>query len=97
MLPYGSEFYDSITIVIENEHIQGLYANGINFNNLDWKRVIGTKYVWTFVSFSGPSIVTVYHNSSVVKFGLLVFGWNAGGASYAYPGGYALRNNSDEC
>ena len=95
VLPYGSKYYDSITIMIENDKTQGLYANGINFNSLDWKRVIGTKYVWTFVSFSGPSIVTVYHNSSAVKFGLLVFGWDSGGASYAYPGGYALRNHSD--
>jgi hypothetical protein len=92
VLPYGSEYYDSITIVIQYQHLKGLYLNGIKLMDVNWKMVNGTEYVWTVVSFSDPSTVTVYHTSSAVKFGLFVFGWSDG-ASYAYPGGFALQNH----
>jgi hypothetical protein len=93
ILPFGSEYHDSITIMIENDKVQGLHMNGIKLNGLHWKQINGTKYVWTVVSFSDPKTVTVYHTSSAVRFGLLVFGWNSY-ASYAYSGGYALPNHS---
>jgi hypothetical protein len=79
--------------MIENDKVQGLHMNGIKLNGLHWKQINGTKYVWAVVSFSDPSTVTVYHTSSAVRFGLLVFGWNSY-ASYAYSGGYALPNHS---
>ena len=94
VLPYGSEYYDSITIVIQNQHIDGLYMSGIKLNGLQWKKINGTEYVWTVVSFSDPSTVTVYHTSTAVKFCLLVFGWN-NDVSYAYSGGFGLRNFSN--
>jgi hypothetical protein len=79
--------------MIENDKVQGLYMNGIKLNGLRWEAINGTKYVWTVVSFSDPSTVTVYHTSSSVRFGVLVFGWTSG-ASYAYTGGYMLPNHS---
>ena len=91
ILPYGSEYHDSLTITIENEHIEGLYMNGLKLNNLRWKIINGSNYVWSVVSLSDPNTVTVYHNSSAVKFGLLVFVQN-NRAWYAYPGGFALGN-----
>ena len=91
ILPYGSEYHDSLTITIENEHIEGLYMNGLKLNDLRWKSINGSNYVWTVVSLSDPNTVTVYHNSSAVKFGLLVLGQN-NRAWYAYPGGFALGN-----
>ncbi len=94
VLPYGSGYHDSITIVIQNQHIQGLYMSGIKLNDLQWKKINGTQYVWTIVSFSDPNTVTVYHSSTAVKFGLLVFGWN-NYVSYAYSGGFSLRNFSN--
>ena len=94
VLPYGSEYYDSITIVIQNQHIEGLYMSGIKLNGLQWKIINGTQYVWTVVSFSDPNTVAVYHTSAAVKFGLFVFGWN-NDVSYAYPGGFGLRNFSN--
>ncbi len=94
VLPYGSEYHDSITIVIQNQHIEGLYISGIKLNDLHWKKINGTQYVWTVVSFSDPNTVTVYHSSTAVKFGLLVFGWN-NYVSYAYSGGFSLRNFSN--
>jgi hypothetical protein len=92
-LPLGSEYHDSITIMIENDKSQGLYMNGIKLNGLRWNQINGTKYVWAVVSISDPSTVTVYHTSSATRFGLLVFGWNSY-ASYAYCGGCALSNHS---
>ena len=94
VLPYGSEYYDLITIVIQNQHIDGLYMSGIKLNGLQWKKINGTEYVWTIVSFSDPNTVTVYHTSTAVKFGLFVFGWN-NDVSYAYSGGFGLRNFSN--
>ena len=94
ILPYGSEYHDSITITIENKHIEGLYMNGLKLNSLRWKSINGSNYVWVVVSLPDPNVVTVYHNSSEVKFGLLVFGWNSA-ASYAYSGGFALENSSN--
>ena len=91
ILPYGSEYHDSLTITIENEHIEGLYMNGLKLSDLRWKSINGSNYVWTVVSLSDPNTVTVYHNSSAVKFGLLVLGQNYR-AWYAYPGGFALGN-----
>ena len=94
ILPYGSGFHDSITITIDNKHIEGLYMNGLPLNSLRWKNINGSNYVWTVVSLSDPNTVTVYHNLSAVEFGLLVFGWN-NDASYAYSGGFALENLSN--
>ena len=94
VLPRGSEYHDSITMVIQNEDIEGLYMNGLKMNGLGWERINGTNYVWTVVSLSDPNTVTVYHTSSSVKFGLFVFGWNDG-ASYAYSGGFGLHNNAN--
>jgi hypothetical protein len=93
VLPYGSAYHDSITIVIENKHIEGLYMDGLKLNRLEWKRINGTNYVWTIVSLSDPDAVTVYHTSSAVKFGLVVFGWN-GASSYSYPAGFGFSNYS---
>ena len=94
VLPYGSEYYDSIAIVIQKENVYGLYMNGLKLNALRWEGVNGTEYVWTVISLSDPSAVTVYHTSSSVKFGLLVFGWKGDG-SYAYAGGFSLCNKSN--
>ena len=94
VLPYGSQYYDSITMVIQNEYSEGLYINEIKISGGEWKKINGTKYVWRVFSFSDQNSVTVYHSSSAVKFGLLVFGWN-NGVSYAYPGGFALLNFSN--
>ena len=94
VLPYGSQYFDSITIVIQNEYSEGLYLNEIQITGAEWKKINGTNYVWRVVSFSNQNSVTVYHTSSAVKFGLLVFGWN-NGVSYAYPGGLALSNFSN--
>ena len=94
ILPLGSEYYDSITITIDSKHIDGLYMNGLKLNSLRWKSVNGSNYVWTVVSLPDPNTVTVYHNSSDVKFGLLVLSWNSV-MSYAYPGGFALENASN--
>ena len=91
VLPFGSDYHDSISIVIKDQYVEGLYMNGLELNGLRWKKVNGTEYVWTVVSLSDPNTVAVYHSSSAVKFGILVFGWN-GGASYAYPGGLWLKN-----
>ena len=91
ILPYGSEYHDSITITIDNKHIEGLYMNGLKLNSLRWKSINGSNYAWVVVSLSDPNTVTVYHNSSAVKFGLLVLGQN-NRAWYAYPGGFALGN-----
>jgi hypothetical protein len=93
VLPYGSVYHDSITIVIENKHIEGLYMDGLKLHRLEWKRINGTNYVWTIVSSSDPDAVTVYHTSSAVKFGLVVFGWN-GASSYSYPAGFGFSNYS---
>ena len=95
VLPRGSEYHDSITMVIQNEDIEGLYMNGLKLNGLRWERINGTNYVWTVVSLSDPNTVTVYHTSSSVKFGLFVFGWNDGASSYAYSGGFGLHNNAN--
>ena len=92
ILPYDSEYHDSITITIDNRHIDGLYMNGLPLNSLRWKGVNGSNYTWTVVSLSDPSTVTIYHNSSAVKFGVVVFGWNDY-VSYAYPGGFAFGEN----
>ncbi|CAB4008622.1 Hypothetical predicted protein [Paramuricea clavata] len=94
VLPRGSEYHDSITMVIQNEDIEGLYMNGLKLNGLRWERINETKYVWTVVSLSDPNTVAVYHTSSAVKFGLVVFGWN-NGASYAYSGGFGLDKNAN--
>ena len=93
ILPYGSEYHDSITITIDNKHIDGLYMNGLALKSLRWKSINGTNYVWSVVSLSDPSTVTVYHNSFAVKFGLLVLCWKSG-SWYAYPGGFAFGNYS---
>ena len=90
-LPYNSQYYDSITIVIRKDYRDGLYINDLKIIGEDWKEINGTKYVWRVFSFSGHSTVTVYHTSSTVKFGLVVFGWN-NGLSYAYCGGFAFSN-----
>ena len=92
ILLFGSEYHDSITITVENEHIDGLYLNGLRLNSLRWKSINGTNYVWTVVSLSDPTAVKIYHNSSAVKFGVLVFGWD-NYASYAYPGGFAFGDH----
>ena len=94
ILPHDSEYHDSITITIDNNHTDGLYMNGLSLNSLRWKSINGSNYVWTVVSLSDPNSVTVYHNSSAVKFGLLVLCWKSG-SWYAYPGGFALRNYSN--
>ncbi len=94
VLPYGSQYYDSVTIVIQNEYNEGLYINEAKISGGQWKKINGTKYVWRVFSFSDQNIVSVYHSSSAVKFGLLVFGWS-NGVSYAYPGGFALLNFSN--
>ena len=94
ILPYNSEYHDSITITIDNKHIDGLYMNGLPLNSLRWKSINGSNYVWTVASLSDPSTVTIYHNSSAVKFGVVVFGRN-NDASYAYPGGFAFGDNSN--
>lgn len=91
VLPYSSEYYDSITIVIQEDYSDGLYINDLKISGEEWKTINGSKYVWRVFSFSGHSTVTVYHISSTVKFGLLVFGWNSG-ISYAYSGGFAFSN-----
>ncbi len=93
VLPSGSQYHDSITVLIRNDYKDGLYMNGIKISGVRWKKVHGTEYVWTVVNVASSSVVTVYH-SSAVKFGVLVFGWN-NGVSYAYPGGFALHNISN--
>ncbi|XP_028410734.1 uncharacterized protein LOC114533421 [Dendronephthya gigantea] len=94
-LPHGSEFHDAITVVIDGEYINGLYMNGLKLNSLRWERVRGTKYVWTVISLSDPTEVTVYHASSLVKFGLIVLGWN-NVDSFAYAGGFDLQKKTDD-
>ena len=93
VLPFRSEFHDSITLVIQNDQREGLYMDGKKLNGLSWKMINGTKYVWTVITFFDPSIVTVYHTSSAVRFGLYVFGWSLDTfiGSYAYAAGYALK------
>ena len=93
VLPYVSEYYDSTTIVIKTDQTHGLYMNGIKLNGLEWKRINGTEYSWTFVRFLGSNTVTVYHISPAVTFGLIVFDLGSS-ASYVYSGGYALGNHS---
>ena len=95
ILPFGSEFYDSITITIQNKHVEGLHMNGLKLSSVRWKTINGTNYVWTVVRLSDPSTVTIYHNSSEVKFGVVVYGWNNNHGSYAYPGGFAFGNHSN--
>ena len=94
ILPYGITYYDSITLVIQNKYRDGLYMNEIKLTDGDWKKINGTNYVWRVFSFSNLNAVTVYHTSSITKFGLTVFGWN-NGVSYAYPGGFALSDVSN--
>jgi hypothetical protein len=79
--------------VIQNDQREGLYMDGKKLNGLSWKMINGTKYVWTVITFFDPSIVTVYHTSSAVRFGLYVFGWSLDTfiGSYAYAGGCALK------
>ena len=91
VFPFGSQYHDSVTIMIENERKSGLYVDGININSEGWKEVSGTKYVWKVLNFADHDGVTIYHSSSSVKFGLLAFGWN-NYVSYAYPGGLAFSN-----
>ncbi|XP_028409545.1 uncharacterized protein LOC114532167 [Dendronephthya gigantea] len=94
-LPRRAGFNDSLTIIIEKENMDGLYRDGLKLDGLRWKSISGTKYVWTIIDVFNVSTVTVYHTSSLVKFGLLVYGWN-NGASYAYPGGFDFNNSSND-
>ncbi|XP_028410733.1 IgGFc-binding protein-like [Dendronephthya gigantea] len=91
---FGTEYHDSITILIQHKNIDGLYMNRTKLNNSRWERINGTNYVWTVISLWDQSTVTVYHASSSVKFGLLVFGWNKY-HSYAYAGGFNLYDKSN--
>ena len=91
VFPFGSEYHDSVTIMVENEHHNELYVDGVRISSEGWKDINGTKYVWKVLNFAGHDSVTIYHSSSAVRFGLLVFGWNIH-MSYAYPGGLAFSN-----
>ena len=96
ILPYGVQYHDSITVMIRGIYKEGLYLNGTKLNGVQWKTIRGTQYVWTIVSIANSNTVTIFHSSSAVKFGLLVYGWNSG-VSYAYPGGFSLSNIRKYC
>ena len=89
---YASRFYHSITITIKKEYTNGLYLDGVKMANLTWKKINGTRYVWTVMNIPETKIATISHLSPEVTFGLLVYGWN-GVVSYAYPGGMSLKNS----
>ena len=93
VFPFGSEYHDSVTLMVEDEYSNGLYVDGTKITSEGWKKINATKYVWKVLSFAGHESVTIYHSSSAVKLGLLVFGWN-NYVSYGYPGGLALSNKS---
>ena len=90
---YASQFYSSITITIEEKYTNGLYFDEVKMADITWKRIAGTRYVWTVIGMSEPKIATFYHFLPEVTFGLLIFGWN-GAVSYIYPGGLGLKNIS---
>ena len=90
---YASRFYHSITITIKKEYTNGLYLDEVKMANLTWKKINGTRYVWTVINLPETRIATIYHLSPKVTFGLLVFGWN-GVVSYVYPGGFGLKNST---
>ena len=94
VFPFGSEYYESVTIMIESEYKNGLYVDGIQINGERWKKINGTKYVWKVLHFADHDSVTIYHSSSAVKFGLLVFGWD-NYISYGYPAGLDFSNISN--
>ncbi|XP_028416160.1 tyrosine-protein kinase receptor Tie-1-like [Dendronephthya gigantea] len=89
-LPFDLQISYSITIVIEKENVDGLHADGLRLSDLDWKGINASKYVWTVINLPDLSKVAIYHTSSSVKFGLIVFGWNYK-SSFGYPGGYDLN------
>ncbi|XP_028409527.1 fibroblast growth factor receptor-like [Dendronephthya gigantea] len=89
-LPFDSQISYSITIVIEKENVDGLHTDGLKLSDLDWKGINASKYVWTVINLPDLSKVAIYHTSSSVKFGLIVFGWNYK-SSFGYPGGYDLN------
>ncbi|XP_028416172.1 proto-oncogene tyrosine-protein kinase receptor Ret-like [Dendronephthya gigantea] len=89
-LPFDSQISYSITIVIEKENVNGLHADGLKLSDLYWKGINASKYVWTVINLPDLSKVAIYHTSSLVKFGLIVFGWNYK-SSFGYPGGYDLN------
>ncbi|XP_028410708.1 uncharacterized protein LOC114533393 isoform X3 [Dendronephthya gigantea] len=94
-LPDGPRHRDAITIAIQDKDVDGLYMNGMKLDGLKWNPIGGTRYVWTVISLTHPRIFTVYHASTEIKFGLLVFVWKAQ-ATYIYPGGFGLHNNSND-
>ena len=90
---FASQFYSSITITIEEKYTNGLYLDEVKMANLTWKRITGTRFVWTVIGMPQTKIATFYHLLPDVTFGLLIFGWN-GAASYIYPGGLGLKHSS---
>ena len=90
---YASRFYSSITITIEEKYTNGLYFDEVRMANLTWKKIAGTRYVWTVIGMPEARTATYYHVSTDATFGLLVFGWN-GAVSYIYPGGLNLKRSS---
>ncbi|XP_028416161.1 fibroblast growth factor receptor 1-like [Dendronephthya gigantea] len=90
VLPFDLQISYSITIVIEQKNVNGLHADGLKLSDLDWRGINASKYVWTVINLPDLSKVAIYHTSSSVKFGLIVFGWNYQ-SSFGYPGGYDLN------
>ena len=93
VVPSYAQFYSSATITIQEGYTNGLYLDGVKMVDLIWRKITGTKYVWTVIGMPETKIATFYHVSPDVTFGLLVFGWN-GVVSYAYPGGFAFEQNN---
>ena len=92
VVPTYAQFYSSATITIQEGYTNGLYLDGVKMVDLIWRKITGTKYVWTVIGMPETKIAAFYHVSPDVTFGLLVFGWN-GVVSYFYPGGFAFKQH----